>query len=138
MAGFLLGHAADLVAGSAVPYDRELAVIDPNGPIFAGMVDPDHPLDLGVGHRISRQVGRALCGHANPRGAPSATPRRRAPCSSAATQQPVMISEASRFHPASDTPNSVQAGRSHSTGAVPRICCFICSRVIAAPELAVQ
>ena len=54
MAGLLLGHAADLVAGPAVPHDRELAVIDPDGAVFAGMVDPDHPLDLDVGHRISR------------------------------------------------------------------------------------
>ena len=40
-----------------------------------------------------------------------------------------MTSEASRFQPASDTPNSDHCTRSHSTGAVPRICRFISSSV---------
>src|SRR5260370_76144 len=53
-------------------------------------------------------------------------------------QSAVMPSEAKRFHPAIDTPNSDHCTRSHSTAAVPRICRFMSSSVIAPVALAVQ
>src|SRR5215831_8873009 len=136
MACLLLGHMADLVAGAAAPHDRELSLINAHGAIFAGLVDADHALDLVRRRRIAGQIRRPLWRHAAPRGISPAGRRHTMPraYSHATTQQPSMISEASRLKPASDTPNKVQAGRSHSTGAVPRICCFICSKVIAPPD----
>jgi len=141
MAGLLLGHMADLVSAATMADHRELAVIDSHSAVLAGMIDPDHPLDLGFGDWIAGQVRRPFRGHATPRGIPRAVRLRRQAsraCRSAPMQHPAITSEASKFQPAIDTPNSVQAGRSHSTGAVPRICCFICSRVIAPPGGAVQ
>src|SRR5205085_1412540 len=98
----LLGHAADLVAGTAAPDDRELAVIDPHRTVFAGMVDPDHRFDVGFGRRIAGQVGRAFGSHA---GAGTRDAGRRAATNTTA-QIAVMTSDASRFQPASETPSS--------------------------------
>ena len=50
---FLLGHPADLVAGAAAAGDGKLAVVNPHGAVFAGVIDAEHALDLGVGRRIA-------------------------------------------------------------------------------------
>jgi hypothetical protein len=56
---FLPGHPADFVARPAAPDDRKLAVIDPHRAVFAGVVDPDHRFDVGLGHRVAGQIGWA-------------------------------------------------------------------------------
>src|SRR5262249_53228941 len=140
MTRFLIGHVTDLVAGAAAPHDRELSLINPHRAVLTGLVDANHALDLVRRQRIAGQIGRPLRCHAAAPGISPAGRRHTMPraYSHATTQQPSMITDASRLKPASDTPNRVQAGRSHSTGAVPRICCFICSKVIAPPAAAVQ
>src|SRR5438105_4999791 len=130
----LLGHMADLVAGAAAPDHRELAVIDAYRAVFTGMVDADHRGDVALRRRIAGQGGRAFGDHsATAVCAPGFRPRR-----NTMVQIAAMISEASRFQPASDTPNSDHCTRSHMTGAVPRIWRFMSSSVIAPVELAVQ
>ena len=57
---FLLGHPADLVAGPAASGDGKLSVVNPHGAIFAGVIDAENALDLGIGRRIAGQVGRAV------------------------------------------------------------------------------
>src|SRR5256885_1003099 len=107
----LLGHPPDRVAGAAAPQDGELAVIDADGAVLAGMVDPDHALDLRLGRRVAGQMGRApkpdRFGHTAPRRMrvrAGAVAGRRARANTR-KQIAAMISEANRLNPAIDTPN---------------------------------
>ena len=116
MALFLLGHAADFVARATAAGDGELAVIDPHGAVFAGMIDPDDGLDLGFGRRIAGQVRRAVRAHRDfiegvSSGDASFAARRAGSIrragrayQNAPAQITAITNEASRFQPASDTP----------------------------------
>ena len=109
---FLLGHPADLVARPAASGNGKLPVVNPHGAIFAGMIDAEDALDLGFGRRIAGQVGRAvhvcfpLSGWRIHPAARCACPIRRTgrAYQNTAAQITVIASEASRFHPAIDTP----------------------------------
>ena len=114
MALFGLGHAADLARRAPAPEHRELALIDPRRAELAGVIDPQHPLDLRRWRRIAGQRVSRWFAHASVRPAP---PRPFARRRRAVTKQmPVIASEARRFQPASETPRTVQAGSSQRTG----------------------
>src|SRR5215470_12884023 len=98
MARLLLGHMTDFVASATAPHDRELPLIDADGPVFTGLIDADHPLDLIGRWRIAGQKGRTPLRHAAPPGISRAGGRCHSmprACSHAATQQPSMTSDAS-------------------------------------------
>ena len=51
----LLGrHLVDRARRGAVAQHRALAGIDPDGAVFAGVIDPDHAFDQFVFRRIAR------------------------------------------------------------------------------------
>ncbi len=60
---FLLGHPADLVARAAAAGDGKLAVINPHGAIFAGVIDADEcarPRLRAADRRAGRAGGSCL------------------------------------------------------------------------------
>ena len=61
---FLLGHMFDgfdaMLRAPAALQHGKLALIDPHGAIFAGMIDADHGFDVGAG---SRRGGLGFAGH---------------------------------------------------------------------------
>src|SRR6185437_2013551 len=106
MALLLLGHAADDRCRGGAAEHRELAVIDALRAIFAGVIDADHAGQLFPARGIARQT--MWTAHAASR---CAAPRLSAP-----TQKTVRTMDASRFQPASVTPNSDHCGSSQLTG----------------------
>jgi hypothetical protein len=55
MLAFLFRHFADRIAHGGVAENRKLTFIDPYGPVFTGMVDPDNTLQHLSGRDIARQ-----------------------------------------------------------------------------------
>src|SRR5215831_13947753 len=132
-----LRHAADLVGATAPPEHVELALIDARRPVFAGVVDAQHPRDLLGRVAVSGKALRPAFAHAMPRRIPAPRCGRRNRLK-AARQPAVIASEARRFQPASETPHSDHAGSSQLTGIRPRIRAFKASTVSAAVALPVQ
>ncbi len=114
MALLCLGHAADLASTAATPQNIELPAVDPGGAELTGVIDAQHALDLRRGRRVAGQAVTGCRRHIEPR----RLNRRRAlyRLENTAMQIAAMTSEASKFKPASETPNNVHAGWSHCTG----------------------
>ena len=118
---------ADRARRAAAPEHRELALIDARRAVFAGMVDADHR--ARPSSRRRRVAGQAMGGAR--RCVMRAHRRRRCRAQGADADSRRSASEASRFQPASDTPNNDHAAASQRTGCVPRICAFSSSIVVA-------
>src|SRR5215472_11869490 len=132
-----LRHAADLVGVTAPPEHIELALIYARRPVFAGVVDAQHPRDLLGRIAISGKALRPPFAHAIPRRIPASRGGRRNRLK-AARQPAAIASEARRFQPASEMPHSDHAGSSQLTGIRPRMRAFKASTVSAAVALPVQ
>src|SRR5260370_29116045 len=107
VAFLLLGHAADHRRGGGAAEHRELSLIDAGGAVLAGVVDADPARDRLLARGIAGQAVLSLA-HAGR--------RRSARERSAKRQKMTSATEASRFHPASDTPNSAHCGPPHPPG----------------------
>src|SRR5579862_97248 len=111
---FSFRHAADFGGGTAVAQDRALAVINPGGAEFAGMVDAQHPRDLVSRARVAWQAMARRAGRRPPGVAHRAALRRVR--TNTTVQIAAITTEPSKFHPASEIPNNVQLGSSQRTG----------------------
>src|SRR5690348_6095945 len=113
MALLLLGHAADDGRCGRPAEHGELPLIDAGSAVFAGVIDADHACDILRARGIAGQ-GMHFLAHAVLR--LSAGER------SANRQNTTSASDASRFHPASDTPSSAHCGSSQRTGCCAMSC----------------
>ncbi len=98
MALLLLRHLVDRARSAAAADDRELPGIDACRAVLAGLIDADHSRRVVHRHPVAGQVGWTFDGHAATR----EKLRRRA----AKPQNAAIASDARRFQPASEIPNS--------------------------------
>ncbi len=58
----LVVHAADAAPTGVAAEYRELALVNSPGTVFAGVVDPDHARDIGLGREVARVPGSGFAG----------------------------------------------------------------------------
>ncbi len=54
---FLFGHVGDNGGRSGPAENAQLPFINSNGPVFSGVVDPDHPLEQVFTAEVAGQAG---------------------------------------------------------------------------------